>query len=463
MSLLDAFYLRAPVPLQQAAVAAWGVWWYRRRFGPMFRALVRELESHDRWTSAQFEALQREKLRAALAAATRSAYWKETFAKAGVDVSGDPISALTALPLLSKETLRVRARDLLTQNPPPRGTLVFRSSGTSGTPTEVYFTRAFHALELAVPEARTLHWAGVTHRDRRVMFGARKICRPDQRRPPFWRYSPAEDLAYASVYHLSPANLPAYVRFLCRFRPAVVMGYPSALTTVAAWALETGNLPAPARAVVTTSETVTSGARKAIEAAFRCRVFDRYGAVEQCAFASQCEEGRYHVSPEVGIVEILDPEGRPCPPGVVGQVVCTGLANTLQPLLRYRVGDAASWAEDQSCPCGRQMPILEGIEGRYEDMCVTPDGRRVLRFDTVFKGVSAIREAQVVQERRDLFVLNVVAAEGFGERDEKTLLENMRLHVGDVATEVRLVDAIPRTAAGKFRAVVCHVPEGVRE
>ncbi len=240
------------------------------------------------------------------------------------------------------------------------------------------------------------------------------------------------------------------------------MGYPSALSTLAAWALETGDLPAPARVVVTTSETVTESARRSIEEAFRCRLFDRYGAVEQCAFASQCAEGRYHVSPEVGIVEILDPEGRPCPPGAIGEVVCTGLANTLQPLLRYRVGDAARWALDQNCPCGRQMPVLEGIEGRYEDMCVTPDGRRILRFDTVFKGVSAIREAQVVQERRDLFVINVVAAEGFSETDAQSLRANMRLHVGDVATEVRLVDAIPRTAAGKFRAVVCRVPREER-
>ncbi len=458
MSALDDLYLRAPVPLQQAAVALWGAWWYRRRFGPAFHALVAELESHDRWSAAQFAELQRVRLGEVLAAARRAPYWRSVFESAGVGAADAPLAALAALPLLPKETLRTRARDLLTQDPPPRGTLVFRSSGTSGTPTEIYFSRAFHALELAVPEVRTLRWAGVTYRDRRVMFGARKICRPDQAAPPFWRVSPVEDLAYASVYHLSPRNLPAYVAFLRRFRPAVVMGYPSALSTVAAWALETGDLPARARVVVTTSETLTDAARASIEKAFGCRLFDRYGAVEQCAFASQCGEGRYHVSPEVGIVEILDPEGRPCPPGTVGEVVCTGLANTLQPLLRYRVGDAARWAVDQGCPCGRQMPILEGIEGRYEDMCVTPDGRRILRFDTVFKGVPAIREAQVVQDRRDLFVLNVVAADGFSETDAATLRSNMRLHVGDVATEVRLVDAIPRTAAGKFRAVVCRVP-----
>ncbi len=156
MSALDDLYLRAPVPLQQAAVALWGVWWYRRRFGRAFHALVAELESHDRWTAAQFADLQRARLGEVLAAARRAPYWRSVFRGAGLGAADDPRAALASLPLLSKETLRTRARDLLTQDPPPKGTLVFRSSGTSGTPTEIYFSRAFHALELAVPEGADL-------------------------------------------------------------------------------------------------------------------------------------------------------------------------------------------------------------------------------------------------------------------------------------------------------------------
>ena len=257
-------------------------------------------------------------------------------------------------------------------------------------------------------------------------------------------------LAYASVYHLSPANLAHYLAFLREFRPAVIMGYPSALNTVAAYALEHDDLPAVARAVFTTSETVTDAIRAAVEAAWRCKVYDRYGAVENCLFASQCEHGRYHVSPDVGVVEILDAAGRPCPAGVMGEVVVTGLWNLLQPLIRYRIGDVARWAVEQNCPCGRAMPILECVEGRVEDVCYTAEGRQVLRFDTVFKGVAAIREAQVVQERPDLFVIRVVPAEPFGESDVKRLRDNMALHVGDVTTEVVCVPSIERSGAGKF-------------
>lgn len=451
-SLADRVYERSPIWLQQAMVAAYGVWWYRRRFGPHFHRFVAELEQRSSYTHQQFREYQARQLEVLFAHARRSKYYGPLLAKR-VD---DPFEQLARMPLLSKQTFRTSARDLLTAEP-PRGTIIQRSSGTTGTPSETYYTREFSAFELAVPEARNLRWAGVCYRDRRVMFGARKICSWDQRKPPFWRTSPVEDMTYCSIYHLSPAYMGAYVDFLSSYRPVVVMGYPSALEVLARFVIERGQRLPGARVVITTSETVTVEARRVIEEAWGCRLWDRYGAVEGCLFASQCEHGRYHVSPDVGIIEILDREGQPAPPGTLGEVVATGLHNTLQPLIRYRLGDAARWAIDQSCACGRSMPILEEIEGRFEDICVTRDGRQVLRFDTVFKGVDNIKQAQVVQTALDRFEIVVEPGPGFGERDMSLLQANMRQHVGDVTTVVTPVDTIPRSASGKFRAVVCRL------
>jgi phenylacetate-CoA ligase len=459
----EYIYLKSPVWMQQAAVATYGWWWYRRRFSAHFHRLVGEYKERERWTSEQLQDYQETQLDKVLAAARHSPYYRQALVEAGIKGDTPPLDALARMPLLSKDALRLHARDLVTQDPLPKGTLVQKTSGTTGTPTEIYYDLQFHAMELAVPEARNLHWAGVNYRDRRVMFGVRKVCRFSQDRPPFWRFSPVEDMAYASIYHLSYQFLPAYLEFLGDYRPAVVMGYPSALYAVARHALDTGDLPTPARAVFTTSETVTEQMREAIEAAWQCRIFDRYGAVEGCVFASQCEHGRYHVSPEVGLIEILDTDGLPCPPGQVGEVICTGLQNTLQPLIRYRIGDAARWSTEKMCPCGRSLPMLEAIEGRFEDMCYTPDGRQTLRFDAVFKGVTKIREAQVVQERPDLFVIRVIPADGFSQQDIDQIQNNMRLHVGAVETRVQPVREIPRSASGKFRAVVCHLSAEQKE
>jgi phenylacetate-CoA ligase len=443
-------------------VAVWGWWWYHRRYGARFKRLAAGYAERDRWPREQFDRYQDQQLASVIHAAWQSPYYSSILAEAAASALMEPREILQRLPLLSKETLRLRAKDLLTKRLLPVGTLVFRSSGTTGTPTDIYSTPEFHTHQTAVRAVRNLWWAGVEHTARRVMFGVRKVCRYDQHQPPFWRYSPAEDLAYASVYHLSPKFLPAYIAFLREFQPVSIMGYPSALNAVARYALEHRDFPPPARAIFTTSEAVRDDVREALQEVWKCRVFDHYGAVEACVFASQCEHGRYHVSPEIGLVEIVDADGRPCPPGVVGEVICTGLLNTLQPLIRYRIGDAARWSPDQSCPCGRELPMIEGIDGRFEDLCYTPDGRQMLRFDTVFKGVTRIKEAQIVQEHLDSFLVKVVPGAGFNESDIATLSENMRLHVGRCRVRVEAVAAIPRTRAGKFRAVVCKLPAAER-
>lgn len=452
----DRIYHASPVWLQNAGVATWGLWWYWRRFGRVFHREVREIRSREAWDGERFVRYQQDRLRELLRKAGASPYYREVFQRAGVRLDEDPFAILRKIPLLTKQALRERGRDLLTKEP-GRDVMVFRSSGTTGTPTELFFGRDFHQRVQAYFEARNRNWAGVTYRDRRAMFGVRKICRPDETAPPFWRRSPVENLAYFSIYHLSPRLMPHYVEYLQRFRPSVIMGYPNSLNTLAKFVLDEGYVLAAAKAIITTSETVTPEIRSTLEAAFRAKLFDQYCAVEACVLATQCENGRYHVSPDFAVLEILDEKGDPCPPGRVGRAVCTGLNNLVQPLIRYEIGDAVAWSEETSCPCGRDMPMIRSIEGRIEDMCYTVDGRAVLRFDTVFKGISAIEEGQVVQEALDHFVIKVVPTKRFSDEDRQTLVKNMRIHVGDVRTDVVEVDAIPRTRAGKFRPVISKV------
>jgi phenylacetate-CoA ligase len=461
--ILEKIYLTSPIWIQQIMVSAYGWKWHRQRYNANFDRIVDELRSHEGWSYEQFCSYQQQKLDHILRIAQGSPYYQEAFREAGIKQDESPFEILARLPFLTKQTLRAKAKDLLTQNPVPRRTMLFKSSGTTGTPTEIYYTPEFHALEIAISAVRNLGWAGVNYRERRVMFGVRKVCHFYQDHPPFWRFSPAEDMAYASIYHLSPKFLSYYIDFLKSYQPAIVMGYPSALYTIARFALETGTYPLPAKGVFTTSETVTDQMREAIQTAWNCKLFDRYGAVEGCLFVSQCEHGRYHVSPEIGVVEIVDHAGRPAEAGVLGRVVCTGLQNTLQPLIRYELGDAARWSKNQNCPCGRQMPILEMVEGRYEDICITPDGREMLRFDTVFKGVENICEAQVIQQRLDQFTIQVVPGNGFSNHDIKQLKKNMVLHVGNVSTEVNLVDGISRKRSGKFQSVICNLSPEEKE
>ena len=109
-----ARYLNSPIQVQQAIVAAYGWWWYRRRFNASFHQQVAEFITRDHWTAEQFRKYEDEKLTELLQVATRSSYYRAVFAEAGVTPAMPPREALNRLPFLSKNTLRTRSKDLLT-------------------------------------------------------------------------------------------------------------------------------------------------------------------------------------------------------------------------------------------------------------------------------------------------------------------------------------------------------------
>jgi len=453
----ETIYLRSPYRLQQIAIALWGWWWFHRRFNSHHRLFVEKLRASERWTVEQFRAYQEQELDKLLFCAQASPYYGELFRRYGIHQGLPPFEALSRIPMLNKETLRNAPKKLLTK-PPPFRTLILRSSGTTGTPTQIYSTSNFHGWWMVLTKARCHLWAGV-YQNRRVMLGGRKICNFNKDSPPFWHYSPAENLAYASIYHLSERFLPSYVEFLKNFKPDLMEGYPSALAILARYATENDiGLPS-AKAVCTVSESFSDANRILMEKAWQCKVFDRYTSVEGCLFASQCEFGRYHVSPEAGIIEIVDAYGQPVQPGSPGQVVATGLRNHLQPLIRYKIGDIARWSIDQDCFCGRKMPILEAIDGRFEDICYTSDGRQIGGWSVLFKTIPNIKEAQVVQEGVTRFTVNVVPDFLYSKGTERMIQRQMWLHVGKSQVNVKSVAMIPRNASGKFQPVVCKLSQ----
>ena len=230
-------------------------------------------------------------------------------------------------------------------------------------------------------------------------------------------------------------------------------------------ALESGKAPPQLRVVISNAEPLYPHQRSRIEQAFGCDVRDTYGMAETILGASECDHASLHLWPEAGIMEILkDDAEAPVSPGAPGRVVATGLLNDDMPLVRYEVGDRATLDPSTiPCACGRSLPRLESVEGRSDDVVVTPDGTRVGRLDPVFKSDLAVREAQIVQERVDLLRVRVVPAPGWRERDREVIVKRLQDRVGRrMNVVVEEVPVLERTAAGKLRAVVSRLPEEQR-
>jgi phenylacetate-CoA ligase len=131
------------------------------------------------------------------------------------------------------------------------------------------------------------------------------------------------------------------------------------------------------------------------------------------------------------------------------------------PLLRYDVGDVVE-VEDPGapCACGRAMPRIRRINGRQEDVILTPDGRAVTTLFIVFNQVAGVSLGQVVQEALDRLVVRIVRSQEYTEQSEAELLRYLRRFVG---TEMRIeieylsAEAMCRQTVGKFRTIVSRI------
>lgn len=288
----------------------------------------------------------------------------------------------------------------------------------------------------------------------RSTFSGRMVVTDPESKGPFYRFNRIENQVYFSAFHLSPENAAGYVEGLRKHGIQWMTGYAVSHYLLARHIIEQGLKVPPLKAVITTSEKLTSEMRAVMERAYQCKVFEEYSSVENVMFASECEHGRLHVSPDAGIVEILRADGIPVEPGEVGEVVATGLMRHYQPFIRYRMGDLAAW-DAAPCPCGRQMPVLKEVVGRVEDVVVGPDGREMVRFHGVFVNQPNIVEGQIIQEALDQIRVKVVPTPAFSAADRDDIVLRVQQRLGSqVQVTIEKVTTIPRSRAGKLQAVI---------
>ncbi len=455
-----------PVWLQNLGLSLYGWAWRHERLGGRFADYVEEFKARERWSSDRFEQYLASQLRSVLAnALDQVPYYGRAWRALGLDnasLGRFELADLARLPATPKQHLRECPGDFATRSSRHRGGLRrYCTSGTTGTPITALCSVEGHRRFIAAREARSFAWAGASILGSRSMIGGRLVVPQAVARPPFHRYNWAERQVYFSAFHISPRNAPDYVAAFNRFRPKVLTGYASSHYLLARLMLERGlTLDYEPDALILGSEKLTAPMKAVLRLAFRARAYEEYGCVENCVLATECEHGRLHVSPDFGILEIVDDQGLPAPPGVEGRILCTSLLNEVQPLIRYEIGDCGAWAAE-ACPCGRaHLPVLQEIVGRLEDVATGPDGRQMVRFHGVFIGLPNVIEGQVIQETLDQFTARLVARPGFGQNEIRTIQTRFAQRLGPVKVKIELVPDIPRTERGKFRGVVSKVRDG---
>ncbi|WP_336028606.1 phenylacetate--CoA ligase family protein [Geodermatophilus sp. FMUSA9-8] len=195
--------------------------------------------------------------------------------------------------------------------------------------------------------------------------------------------------------------LPELVAQLNDFRPAILAPYATTAALLATEA-EAGRLHISPALVALAAEGLAPGEQQRIAAAFGAKVGNSYAATE-CPFLSySCTHGWLHVNADWVVVEPVDAQYRPTAPGEQSHtVLITNLANRIQPILRYDLGDSVL-ARPDPCECGNPLPALR-VQGRSADVLTftSPDGSAVtitpLTLSALVERIPGIEVAQIVQ------------------------------------------------------------------
>jgi phenylacetate-CoA ligase len=356
-----------------------------------------------------------------------------------------------ALPILTKDIIREHQAALVRDDVPLESLHAHFSGGSTGMPLRFYRSREYMAASDAGTyrnlqqcgwqpgEMIAFFWGGneKLYAMSRLEFEARQLLRRMYQLDPF---------------HAGEGEMANWARRLRRVRPRVALGYASTIARFAAFLETTRETVDGLKGVFTTAEKLYRPQREAIERVFRCKVFDCYGSSEIQNIAAECRQGHMHVNADFVVLEEQ--------PGHVDgpkPFLLTSLWNLSMPFIRYRNEDCG-YLSDEQCSCGNHFPLMQLEIARTSDNFVFPNGRVVHGefFTHLMYGSDGIQSFQFHQTEPDHIVLWIVPGSGDAQSRHARSVDAIRqvqaiCPTHPVHVEVREVDAIPLSSAGKHR------------
>ena len=459
--MLNRIYNFLPVFFQNLVISIYGLYWKKRRFGGVYKKQVELFRSRNSFSKNQWYEYQEKELRKLLVHSFKNVpFYKKKYTDAGFSLKffkNFKLKDLNKLPFLEKEELRKYGKTELLSNIRNKGNF-YSSSGSTGTPTSIYYSRDFHQKWRAAFEVRINEWAGVNRYTPRGMIGGRKIVKSNT--PPFYRYNYFEKQTYFSAYHISQNNIQSYLEGIIKGKVEYMTGYAMSNYLLAIEFQKACIVPPKMKAVITSSEKLTNKMRRTLEKVYDCKVYDSYSGVECCGLISESNDSQLFISPDAGIVEVLNDKENPVFENEIGELISTGLLNYDQPLIRYKIGDRISFGKMNDNNAQIKMPIVKSIDGRIEDVVTGPNGNFMVRFHSVFVDIDGLIASQIIQQTISHIVLKLFVDHDYynNAKSEKIMIERLKYQLGDsIKVSFEYLSELPKTSKGKFKAVISKI------
>lgn len=452
----ELIYQKLPIFLQNIACSYYGMKQSNLRFNSLFHQKFEELMLSEKWSKAEIEAYQNEKLNELIKSSYESVPYYRDLMKQLKLTPKDIRSRkdLYKLPILTKEDVRNNFNKLISEKINKKDLIFSHTSGTTGKSLHFYVNKTQIAFRWAIFWRHRKRF-GAKFNDWHVNFSGKLAVPPKQNKPPYWRWCIPFHQVVINMQHITPKKIRYIVDFLNKHDFKYWTGYPSIIHAFVLNAKEAGLvLNRKPKLIFTGAENLLDDQRKDIGEYTGSILTDSYGFSEGCGNASQCTEFVYHEDFELGIMECvdayLDKNGRK-----KGKIICTGFASPGFPLIRYDVGDMGVWENPKKkCKCGRKSKVIVRIEGRIDDYVITPEGGRIMRFDYIFKDTINVKEAQIIQEKLGEIKIRIVKRDEYSTKDENYIKQEIKKWISPkIKIIFKYTKQIERESNGKFKAV----------
>ncbi|MBN1286585.1 MAG: phenylacetate--CoA ligase family protein [Anaerolineae bacterium] len=312
-------------------------------------------------TRSRLEAYQVERICDTLRRCQRSPFYRAHLAGLPGEISG--LDELRAFPFTTAEDIRREAlRFLCVSQSDIHRVVTLDTSGTTGPPKRLYFTRADQELTIDFFRVGMSTFTDPGDRVLILLPCERPGSVGDLLAVALARLG-AEGIRYGVVRDAAEA-----LRVLRRERANGVVGIPVQVLALVR-SEPPGGFPAlQLKSVLLTTDHVPQAIVRAVERAWGCVVYNHYGMTEMgLGGGVECAARRgYHLREADLYVEIIDPAtGAPAAEGEAGEVVFTTLTREGMPLVRYRTGDISRFIPG-ACPCGTVLKTLERVRYRLD-------------------------------------------------------------------------------------------------
>lgn len=420
---------------------------HSRRYGN-YKALKKEYRFEYYSTPYRFRLdQQNEAIKGILADTIKHVPYYYSFKK---EVNGQTFGQL---PVVTKNTLRKNSALFFHTKKSKRAFWAGKTSGSTGTPLQYYVEKSGIRKKYAILD-NYYELFSCYYKEPRARIGGAKILDQTKNKPPYWLLNKVDNQLQLSAYHLNDNTALDYIKKLVAFSPEYITGYATSIYYLAKYFRQHNVVPMKLKAIFTDSEGITLTQRLMIEDVFGCPAVGDYGMAEIGLIAVLCREKEYHILDRSVKVEILDENDETLRRSETGRIIVTDLKQNGFPYIRYDTGDMGSIVL-KSCDCGWEGLILKSIDGRRDEMIITPSGKKLTRLSYVIKPGKGIKESQIAQVSPDTIIIRVVPDEDFDPSSLKLVEKEIKEIIGnDMGYSFEMVEHIKRTNNHKFRYVV---------